>query len=137
MDGLSFGRRVALSDDGLYLVIGMPSKVSVFVRSGTNTWTQQAALSGGTEKFGRDGLSINSDGKYVAAGDVSSLSTKGSVYVFVRSGVTWSQQDILVCQESGPAAQGRYARTRSGPSSGIRGASTRARRPDCGGARCG
>ena len=71
----------------------------VFVRSGT-TWTQQAKLTASDgaadDNFG-DSVSVSGDTVVVgASGDDGN---KGSAYVFVRSGTTWSQQAKLTASD--------------------------------------
>jgi uncharacterized repeat protein (TIGR01451 family) len=75
----------------------------VFVRSGT-TWTQQQKL---TASDGSDldlfGASVALDGDTVvvgAPGDNPSGGGSGSVYVFVRAGATWTQQQKLVAPDA-------------------------------------
>jgi hypothetical protein len=86
--------------------------VYVFTRSGT-TWTQQAYVKASNSEaddwFG-GGLSLSGDGNTLAvsaSGEDSnatgiggnqsdnSASRSGAVYVFTRSGTTWTQQDYL------------------------------------------
>jgi hypothetical protein len=78
--------------------------VYVFVRSGTN-WTQQAKIlaSDGTalDKFGY-AVSISNDGNNIiisAPDDNKTATGKGSVYIFVRSGSTWTQQTKLTVSD--------------------------------------
>jgi len=70
----------------------------VFVRSGT-TWTQQARLVSSDlaagDEFGR-AVALSRDTAVVAAWrDDDGAADTGSVYVFVRSGTTWTQQAKL------------------------------------------
>jgi hypothetical protein len=95
-----FGFDVALSSDGSTALIGGPSDNGVgaawvFTRSG-GVWTQQGPkLTGagevGSGQFGNSvALSANGDTALVAgAGDNNFL---GAVWVFVRSGSTWTPQ---------------------------------------------
>jgi len=67
----------------------------VFVRSGT-TWSQQAKLTAsdaaGADFFGQK-VAVSGDTAAVAAPNANALGAdSGAVYVFVRSGTTWSQQ---------------------------------------------
>ncbi|MEP7337170.1 MAG: putative Ig domain-containing protein, partial [Acidobacteriota bacterium] len=102
----NFGGAVAVS--GNTAVIGAPfddvvgaeqGSAYVFVRSGSS-WTQQArlnALDGGTnDGFGR-AVAINSN--TVIIGAYGDEADRGSAYVFVRSGVTWSQQQKLTAAD--------------------------------------
>lgn len=86
----------------------------VFVRSGT-TWTQQAYLKSSTAGFNNFGNSVAIDGNTIAIGaegeDSASAGINGSetgtgapssgaVYVFTRSGTTWSQQAYIKSSNS-------------------------------------
>ncbi len=99
-----FGTSVSISGD--YALIGMPNdnlnantfqgSAYVFLRSGV-TWTQQAKLianDGATNDF--FGNSVSLSGSYALIGspgdDVGANANQGSAYVFLRSGVTWTQQ---------------------------------------------
>jgi hypothetical protein len=107
----AFGWSVAISGDTL--LVGAPYAGSnagaayVFVRSGT-TWTEQQKLlaSDGApgDQFG-SGVSIAGDTVVVGAtwDDVPGAPDGGSAYVFVRSGVAWSQQQKLVAPDGGLA----------------------------------
>jgi len=112
-----FGWAVSISSDASYAVVtakeedggsGDPidraGAAYIFTRSGS-TWTQQAKLTASdaqvNDQFGYS-VSMNSDGSYVSigayfedggAGDPASAA--GAVYVFTRSGSTWTQQTIL------------------------------------------
>ena len=112
-DGASddrFGYSVAVDADTA--VVGAPltddlgsnsGSAYVFLRSGT-TWTQQQKLtaSDGAESD-RFGYSVSLDGDTVAVGatltgDFGSTGT-GAVYVFVRSGTTWAEQQKLTASD--------------------------------------
>ena len=103
-----FGYAVEISEDGLYAFVGAPKdkvdpsagaqrgSVHVFVRSGT-TWSYQTEMNepvpdNGSE-FGHR-VSSNSDGSRVlisAPGAVvGSVDSAGAMYVFTRSGTTWT-----------------------------------------------
>ena len=90
--------------------------VYIFTRSGT-TWSQQAylkasntdaddnfgssvSLSGDTLAVGADGESSNATGVNGSQSD-NSASKGGAVYVFTRSGTTWSQQAYLKASNTG------------------------------------
>jgi len=109
-----FGASVALSEDGNTALVGAPYDATpaanqvgsayVFVRSGT-TWNQQAKLTA------NDGDAFDSFGSSVAvSADTAVVGTPddetptafqvGSAYVFVRSGLAWSQQAKLVSSDS-------------------------------------
>jgi hypothetical protein len=97
-----FGRSVALSEDGETALIGAPRDSGeagaawVYVRSGS-TWTQQAKLTGGEERgaarFGRS-VALSADGDTALVGG-SNDGGVGAVWVYVRSGSTWTQQAKL------------------------------------------
>jgi len=88
----------------------------VFVRSGT-AWSQQAYLkasnTGAADHFGQS-VSVSGDTIVIGAPDEdsnatgangnqssNSMSGSGAVYVFVRSGTTWSQQAYLKASNTG------------------------------------
>ena len=92
--------------------------VYVFTRSGT-TWTQQAYVkasnTGGNDYFGLS-VSLSSDGNTLAVGawgedsnatgiggdqTNNTVSYSGAVYVFTRSGTTWTQQAYVKASSTG------------------------------------
>ncbi|MDH4081326.1 MAG: cadherin-like beta sandwich domain-containing protein [Nitrospira sp.] len=94
--------------------------VYVFTRTGT-TWTQQAYIkasnTGAGDQFGR---SLALDGNTLAVGAVAedgnatgvggneadnSASTSGAVYVFTRTGTTWTQQAYIKASNTGAGDQ--------------------------------
>jgi len=101
-----FGSAVAV--DGTTAMVGASSATVganadqgatyVFVRNGTS-WSQQQKLvaSDGAagDEFGAS-LSLDLD---AVVGAPSAASKKGALYVFVRSGATWSQQQKLVASD--------------------------------------
>ena len=90
----------AFNSDGTYLVVGAYSNstgqgsIYIFTRSGS-TWTQQQEITSSDiangDYFGFS-VAMNSDGTYIAVGAYGERTGVGSVYVFNRSGSTWSQQ---------------------------------------------
>lgn len=113
--GAGFGFSVAIDSDGDTIVACAPSEnvgyingsrgaAYVFTRSGT-TWTQQARLtisdygSYGFQQVGT-GCSISGDGNTIALaarnGQDGSGNAIGAVYVFTRSGSTWTEQKKLL-----------------------------------------
>jgi FG-GAP repeat len=106
-----FGTSVAISGD--YVIVGAnvddigantdQGSAYIFMRSGVS-WTQQAKLLA-TTGAGGDwfGISVALDGDYAIVGaytdDIGGNSNQGSAYVFVRSGVTWTQQANLVAAD--------------------------------------
>ena len=109
-DGASedeFGTSVTVSDDGTTAIIGAPQKDNdngaayVFSRAG-GTWSQQTKLppEGGDHGnlFGH-AVSVSGDGSTAVISAFYDNDTKGdgvgSVYVFSRTGESWSQQTKL------------------------------------------
>ena len=118
-----FGISVAASDDTV--VIGAPNEASnggqtdnsapgagaayVFMRNGT-TWSQQAYLKASdTQSHEAFGASVAiSDDTVVIGGPFETLGgVVGAAFVFVRNGVTWSQQAYL--QASNAEGEDRFA----------------------------
>ena len=101
-------RFVAL--DGDTLVVGARNdddkgsnsgSVYVFVRSGT-TWTQHQKLVANDGAAWTSSAIVALDGDTLVVGarnDDDNGSNSGSVYVFVRSGTTWTQQQKLVAND--------------------------------------
>lgn len=110
-----FGASVAVAGDSIVVGALYAEAAYVFSRSGT-TWAQQAFLKasnpGNGDNFGRsvsissDTVAIGANGEDSSTTDIDSLpneggSQAGASYVFVRSGVTWSQQAYLKASNSG------------------------------------
>jgi len=98
-----FGGAVALSGDtalvGASYQKGSQGAAYVFVRSGA-TWTQQAKLvaaDGAANEYFGGALALNANTAMIAA--PSQTSGRGAVYVFVRSGTTWTQQAKLLSDD--------------------------------------
>jgi hypothetical protein len=94
------GSSVSVSADGNTAIIGAPGDNSnagaawVYTRSGT-TWTQQAKLVGtGNTGAARQGssVSLSADGNTAVIGGPADNTGAGAVWVFTRSGSTWTQQ---------------------------------------------
>ena len=110
------GSYVSVSADGNTAVIGAPGDNGgvgaswIYVRSGT-AWSQQAKLVGagaiGPAKQGT-GVGISSDGNTVVVGGPADNSGAGAIWIFTRSGTTWTQQGskITGTGAAGPAQQG-------------------------------
>lgn len=113
-NGGNFGSSVAIDYDGNTIAVGASGEdvgytngrrgaVYILTRSGT-TWTQQARLLASdytSYHFGQfgTGVSLSSDGNTLAvtasgAYNASNQSV-GAVYIFTRSGSTWTQQKKL------------------------------------------
>lgn len=95
---------VAASDDDMGVDSG---SVYVFTRSGT-TWTYQEKLTASDgvqyDRFGH-AVAISGDTLVIAARDDDDLGTNsGSVYIFIRTGTSWSQQAKLT-----PSVSNTYA----------------------------
>ena len=102
-DGLAgtdfFGASVALSGDiaivGARATLSSQGAAYVFRRDGA-TWTREAKLVAGDGAAGDSfGTSVAADGDTVVVGAPAKDGT-GAVYVFTRSGTTWTQQWKLV-----------------------------------------
>jgi hypothetical protein len=114
----NFGYSFSLSEDGLHLVVGARGEDSsgssdngafyYFTRSGS-TWTQQQKVlppegmgSDTTINFGSSvKLSNNSNVLFVGAPlrDGSSLTNAGKVYIYTRSGSTWTYSTSIVSSD--------------------------------------
>ena len=104
-----FGNSIAISGDtvvvGAYIEdTGATSAGAayVFTRSGTS-WSQQAKIvaanAGENDNFG---ISVDIDGDNVIVGAIkedTKAADGGAVYVFTRSGTTWSQQKLLTASD--------------------------------------
>jgi hypothetical protein len=104
--GDNFGNAVALSNNTA--VVGAvrsfnPGGAYVFVRNGAS-WSQQQRLLP-TDVVNGDlfGISVAIDGDTIVAGapskTISGTTGRGAVYVFVRSGTTWTQQQQLIASD--------------------------------------
>jgi hypothetical protein len=105
---------IALDSTGTRLAIASPfatiganvtqGGVNVFTRSGT-TWTKETStILSVSDGAGGDllgyGLNIDSTGTRVMAGAYGKTSFRGAVYVFVRSGTSWSQEAKLTSSDA-------------------------------------
>ena len=96
-----FGWSVALSADGSTAVVGAPwdneksGAAWVFTRSGS-TWTQQGNKLTGSGETGNAGfgwsVAVSSNGSTAVIGGPWDAEGIGAVWVFTRSGSTWTQQ---------------------------------------------
>jgi hypothetical protein len=123
-EGSLFGYSVALSADGETALIGgkyASGAAWVFTRSG-NTWTQQGPPLTVTEEngsectgeagecqFGR-GVALSADGNTALVGGQADNGNRGAVWVFTRSGSTWTQSAKLT-GGSEETAEGRFGRS--------------------------
>ncbi len=101
----SFGRSVSVSGDTAIvgaLADDASGSAYVFVRSGSS-WIEQAKLTasdGATGDWFGVSVSVSGETAVVGAyGDDDSGSYSGSVYVFVRSGSTWTEQAKLTASD--------------------------------------
>ncbi|MCB1120166.1 MAG: FG-GAP repeat protein [Verrucomicrobiae bacterium] len=97
-----FGYDVAISEETVIVGTRSNSSAYVFVRSGT-TWTEQQKLNPsdqlGYEAFG---FSVALKGDTAAIGSVSKVGNnnkQGAVYIFERSGTTWTQSQKLIATD--------------------------------------
>jgi len=109
--GDNFGQSVAVSGDGTRVVVGAHAKNSstgaayVFLRNANGTWTQEQKIvpndptSGSA--FGYSVMiSIDATRIVVAAPSKTvTVSSQGCVYVFSRSGTTWTQEQRIVASD--------------------------------------
>jgi len=113
----SQGTFISLSADGNTLAVGgngdngYIGATWIFTRSGTN-WSQQGSKLVGTGYSGNSfqGISIalSSDSNTLAVGGYTDNATNGAVWIFTRSGTTWTQQGtkLLGTGYSGASRQG-------------------------------
>ena len=100
--GGGFGDAVAVEGD--YAVVGAQyfngndGYARVFRRS-AGTWTNQTQLTSSDEAGDYFGVSVDISGDTVAVGAFFANSIKGAVYVFTRSGETWSQQQKITASD--------------------------------------
>jgi collagen type VII alpha len=112
----TFGYSVALSSDGNTAIIGAYTESTspttgngaayVFTRS-ASTWTQQAKLlasdAASTEYFGWS-VALSSDGNTASVGALFETTgpntNNGAVYVYTRSGSSWTQQQKLLSSDA-------------------------------------
>ncbi|GAB4031996.1 FG-GAP repeat protein [Spirosoma gilvum] len=127
-DGIAndnFGRSVALSSSGDYALVGaalndgfgvtQPGAAYIFVRSGSS-WAQQAKLNADDQRPDSDfgfSVSLSSMGDYALVGayldNIGGQSNRGSTYVFIRSGNSWTQQAKLIASDGTAGNQFGYS----------------------------
>jgi len=105
------GRACAISSDGSYAAFGSNSNtsdaysttgsVTVFTRSGTS-WSVQQKFQptdiASSDLFGI-GVAMSDDATDIAAAAYNQNSSQGSVYVWTRSGTSWTQQAKLTASD--------------------------------------
>jgi hypothetical protein len=111
------GSSVAISSDGATAILGAPEDGSyagaawVFTRSG-DVWTQQGGKLVGTGASGAasqgTSVALSADGATAIVGASTDNSNAGAVWIFTRSGSTWSQQGtkLVGTGAAGAAQQG-------------------------------
>ncbi len=113
--GSQQGCSVAISADGNTVLVGASQDSNsgstlVYTRSGT-TWTQQQKLvpndQTGYPQFGTS-VSLSTDGNTAAVGGLSDNSTVGAVWIFTRSGSTWTQSGSKLPGPSPVGPNGSY-----------------------------
>jgi FG-GAP repeat len=101
-DSSNAGASVAMSKDGLWAVIGKPNNTGgTYGRfevwrytSGAWTYSEEIAPSGATTSwYSSNEVAISADGMYIAV--CGSNSTANRVWIYSRSGTTFSQQQVI------------------------------------------
>ena len=103
----STGTRIAIGAIGHFLSSSnvVQGKVFVYIRSG-KVWTLEQGFTSsdgtGGDRFGTS-VSINSSGTRIAIGasyaEVGIINLAGKVYIFTRSGSSWSEEAILTASD--------------------------------------
>ncbi len=128
LGALPFGETVAVSRDGNTALIASPREACadgrncgaayVYIREG-QAWRLQARLSASDEKsdirfggndFDDNTIALSADGNIAFVGIDPSALGKGAIYVFLRNGEIWSEQQKLVrpdASETGTDGFGR------------------------------
>ncbi len=113
----SFGRAVALSADGNIALVGAPhdggsrGAAFAFTREGS-AWTRTAILKGGegehqTGGFGRS-VALSADGSRAIVGAPQDLASRGTVWIFKRTGNAWEQDGPALSEPAGEVGPGRF-----------------------------
>lgn len=99
------GQSISLSGDtaviGAWATNNYSGKAFAFVRSGA-TWTQQAELAPDEISESAYGFSVEVDGDVAVVGGIYKNSYAGALYVFTRTGTTWTQQRRLIHNDPFP-----------------------------------
>jgi hypothetical protein len=105
---LLFGGSVTLSADGNTALVGGaadgngPGSAWVFTRTGT-TWTQQGSKLTPSDEIGSGhfgaSVSLSLDGDTALIGAYGDNSNAGAVWIFTRSGATWTQLSKLTAND--------------------------------------
>ena len=114
-----FGQSVSINSDGTYVIVGSYTEdggsgdplsnagaAYIYTRSGS-TWTQQQKLTASdaaaNSNFGINVI-LNSDATYAVVGSSgfdSPSTNSGQVYIFTRSGSTWTEQQKIQSSDIG------------------------------------
>jgi hypothetical protein len=113
------GYSVALSADGNTLAVGCKAdnsnagSVIIWIRSSHGVWTQQgsALVGSGNTGAAQQGTSValSADGNTLAVGGPKNRSNEGAVWIWTRSGSTWTaygSNPIIGSNHTGPAEMG-------------------------------
>ena len=112
-----YGGGISLSADGNTAIVGAPGDNTnvgaawIFVRSGTS-WTQQGSKLVGSGASGAAAqgyaVAISADGNTAVIGGRADNTNTGAIWIFTRSGATWTQQGskLVGSGASGAARQG-------------------------------
>jgi hypothetical protein len=128
-EGSQFGHAVAVSGDGSTVAVGAQMENNaagaayIYVRSG-DRWTEQASIAASNadqgDQFGSS-IALSADGNTLAVGAYfedsaakgingnqadNSMNEAGAVYVFTRTGTTWSQQAYIKASNTGEPQDG-------------------------------
>jgi len=99
-DGAAFGNSVAASGDTAVVGAFGANAAYVFTRTGA-TWTEQQKLTAADVVVGDFfGDAVAVAGDTVLVGAFEQASGRGAVYVFTRTGTTWTQQARLVARDA-------------------------------------
>jgi hypothetical protein len=95
-----FGITAEISGDGNYIIVGGRTgtprpQAYIYIRSGSTWSLQTTILPAGTTNGSSDSVTINYDGTYVAFASQDQNSQLGRVWIYTRSGTTWTQQAIF------------------------------------------
>ena len=97
-----FGDSVSLSGDtaliGAWGDLYQEGSVYVFTRTGS-TWAQQTKLTPSDDTARCFGGSVSLDGNTALIGAFGEDDSKGSAYVFTRTGTTWTQEQKLLASD--------------------------------------
>lgn len=92
-----YGDVLEISNDGNTIAVGCRGEYAIYIhtRSGS-TWSQQQKIeiTGVSGYIGRQGVALSGDGDTLAFSD-STFDGIGRVYVWTRSGSTWSSERVI------------------------------------------